>query len=818
MAAADLTLEGNAEIAHHLSCHSSGQEIFEKSPTLSDFRLSSGRSFDQLEFATSSAFSSPAASRAARDSGWRRSMPLTADSTSLNPRKWALFAAGAVFCSGFGALAVLYHFNAGDNDLSGLYTFRSATIGDGLLLPLLAYSLVRSVSPPREWNKSELRIIFGAGSLAALGGAVLQLQWLLNTRPRLNWTLPAPHVFNLPGWYHAMFLIICCGSFFGLAVAVWLRARREPQFASLWLLSVSSLGILIPILGFSALLAEDNSDSLFPQPAITVLVSAVLLAFALRWALGSGATQRCSVVVAASAVPAVALAALFPPRPSLEVTSALPALSAALVGAFCSAGLRGRFDITRITLCILPAICAAGPVYAASSVRHGTVLGLAVGGITGLALAVTELFLLRSLLFDTAEPRRSVVLAALCGAPLLALGLAGRYFAQNPTAAERYSTFTGVAAAILILLLPARAVRLRFDLVIKAEQGEGPTGVLSVLKWQAYLTISTLYSAAALSCVVFFMGTTPTENWNGGISRSYTSLMLLGAALVIMITFLRCIRLISRPTVRTALAALTCAGWSTIMFLLLLAGFGGWKQLILSAAIATIVGLFVAEGVISNIGYLHNLPIGCGVSLTAISAGLTSALTSAWMSGPAIQSTVGLQRVGFSLWALALGAAACILLPFFSASVLPGSSPVKQYVIAKPLAGVLQDSFLATLLGVSISWMANFLMAHEPGGDAVGAIVTYLALLSAAYIYVMKNNIGHVSRERKRMTDRATINGRKLSNEEKQAIEGLAKHVGRQNKLAAMVIFPIALLAVVTEISGFDREGFRQLWRVSGDQ
>jgi hypothetical protein len=443
-----------------------------------------------------------------------------------------------------------------------------------------------------------------------------------------------------------------------------------------------------------------------------------------------------------------------------------------------------------------------------------TVTGLALGGLVGLIIVLAEVFLLRWLLADTAESGKSVILMTLWGAPLLAFGLAGRYFAQDGKAADAYSTYAGLAAATLILLLSARAARFRFDPVIEAEKDDVPQSDLSSLKWRAYVAISSLYSAAALSCVAFFMGTAPANDWDVGTRGSYLPLALLSAGFVITAAVLWSIRLVRRPDVRASLAALVCMAWATVMVLRLMAGYGGWVQLALAAPVSVIVGLFVAEGVISNAAYLHVLPVNRAVVAVAVSAGLASALTSAWMSGPAIESAAGLQRVGFSLWALALGAGVCVLLAFFAASVLPGSAPTNQYVIAKPLAGVLQDSFLVTLLSVSLSWMANFFLAHARNGVAVGAIAAYLALLSKAYVYAMGNNVSHVARERKRIADRAAANGREISNGEKQALNGLAKHIRRQNILAmgaVVAVFPIALLAIATEIPGFDREGIRQL-------
>jgi hypothetical protein len=71
----------------------------------------------------------------------------------------------------------------------------------------------------------------------------------------------------------------------------------------------------------------------------------------------------------------------------------------------------------------------------------------------------------------------------------------------------------------------------------------------------------------------------------------------------------------------------------------------------------------------------------------------------------------------------------------------------------------------------------------------------------------MRNNVGHVARERDRLLEQANRNGRSVTADEWRAHAALATHTRRQNIVA---LVPLGLLVIFTAISGFDRSGLRQ--------
>lgn len=327
------------------------------------------------------------------------------DSSLLSPRRWAFGASCAIFSFGFAALNIFTILRSGQPHLPGLYIFRSATVGDGLLLPLLAYSLIRSAGLQRGWSRYQHIFAISAGALAALAGIMVQVHELTDPDTRLNWTFSAPHSYNLPGWYHAGFLIVASG-FFGWAMAlVLLRIRQEAACSAAGvrrrIRSVRSLRALIPAMAFVGLLSEDDLSG--NQVAGLLLLAimlglGMLLSAVLCWASGPANVRWCVLAVAGSLVPAITLCGLFLPGLAASLSSALPAAIAGLVGIFSSRFLNAVSRPDRLGLAVCLAVCAAGPVYAVSGAKVVTVPRLAIGCFIGLLLITSELAILRFLL------------------------------------------------------------------------------------------------------------------------------------------------------------------------------------------------------------------------------------------------------------------------------------------------------------------------------------------------------------------------------------------------------------------------------------
>jgi len=121
-----------------------------------------------------------------------------------------------VFLSGYGVMSVFWYYSD-YTEKRGFHYFYSATWGDGLFLStmiasmivyLMAASLYRTIKT-KLWVE---RTSWAIGSIGGFVGAMVQISWVTNHNIITNWTIPYPHYFNYPGWYHAGFFIIMFGA------------------------------------------------------------------------------------------------------------------------------------------------------------------------------------------------------------------------------------------------------------------------------------------------------------------------------------------------------------------------------------------------------------------------------------------------------------------------------------------------------------------------------------------------------------------------------------------------------------------------------
>jgi hypothetical protein len=146
-----------------------------------------------------------------------------ADAPRLSPRSFATVVALAVLVFGFGVLNVASVVMNFSPKLRGLYTYRSATVGDGFLLPLWAYGLVRAAALQEPWPRHARLVVLCAALAGGVGGAATQIAWLVSATTPRNWTIPAPHSFNFAGWYHAAFLSLASALYYSRGFTVSCR-------------------------------------------------------------------------------------------------------------------------------------------------------------------------------------------------------------------------------------------------------------------------------------------------------------------------------------------------------------------------------------------------------------------------------------------------------------------------------------------------------------------------------------------------------------------------------------------------------------------
>jgi hypothetical protein len=201
-------------------------------------------------------------------------------------RKTGVIAALLTAIAGFGVLCVFWFLGSYDPSVPGLFDYRSATVGDGLLLPLVvgilaggAISLKNETVP----HRAQLTALAAIGG-GATGVAVIW-RWHEDPNPDLNWTWPAPHDFNGAGWAHSVFLVLAGAAVAGLLVNVLLglRARNStdvsPPFWGVALVAWGAVGVISLILRDNQ--AASGTDAALATAFATIAAALVAAALAL---------------------------------------------------------------------------------------------------------------------------------------------------------------------------------------------------------------------------------------------------------------------------------------------------------------------------------------------------------------------------------------------------------------------------------------------------------------------------------------------------------------------------------------------------------
>jgi hypothetical protein len=167
-----------------------------------------------------------------------------------------------VLVAGFLALTALSATGEWDTGRS-MWDYRSATWGDALVLPVIVGVLAAASIDERLPRRQRERAWAIVGTTAfGLAGLAVQVSWLAADDPILNWTLPEPHHFSFPGWYHAAFLICTSAAVGAMAFLAGHRIRAADPVARVDLARHPATAALAGCaIAFGVLLALDSADS-----------------------------------------------------------------------------------------------------------------------------------------------------------------------------------------------------------------------------------------------------------------------------------------------------------------------------------------------------------------------------------------------------------------------------------------------------------------------------------------------------------------------------------------------------------------------------
>lgn len=174
-----------------------------------------------------------------------------------------MLAGTAVLILGFGAMATLSATGRWEVGRS-MWHYRAATWGDILLVPAICAVLAAGLCDSRIPRRSGERLWAALGcGLFALAGVLVQASWLASSEPILNWTIPAPHHFSFPGWYHAAYLVLLSGAIGAAGLVLGRRVRLALPAIRDYVAATPALSVLVGCgISFGLVLYLDSVDSL----------------------------------------------------------------------------------------------------------------------------------------------------------------------------------------------------------------------------------------------------------------------------------------------------------------------------------------------------------------------------------------------------------------------------------------------------------------------------------------------------------------------------------------------------------------------------
>lgn len=683
---------------------------------------------------------------------------------------------------GFFAMLMLWLFGGFVDHPRGLFSFLSATWGDGLCLPLMAGALAllnRRMTVPPSLVLRRTAAIIGAGV-----GALTQLVWWLDPNPGLNWSLPAPHNFNTPGIVHALFFVLASSLFSVLWVDFFYRLRktfRQDVDQGREHLRSGALALALGTAGaFACLAALDSAGSGFTQAGASsvfaLVIASTVLAGGLVWAAREHVPQviltALTAVIVGFAV--VELARKLPFDAviiSLVVAAAGFGTAVGMTGVMGSDGTRRRFERARASPVLetlaIPALFLLVPVQAGmtKSAADGELLRvlLWLGGVLLLSMVF------RVVRRGTRKVGDDKQWLFISGVFLLITCGALTFSRMGPLDSAGVST--SFAFAVLAAVLAGPAIRLcdrDLQVIIKIEQtdefreNDAPSAAQRPVINRLYLRLGVCLLAAGSSVLGLTVLTGYAVGWirgGDGIELGYWELVFLGVAGISTVA-LATMTLI--PGIRHHVAQLA-AGRELICVLVSISALGlvlgvatsGAPVDLWAGAQSLVIALFAGECILGNglrLGLVKPVKashwmLGCST------AGVWAAAY--WSLTEGVDSPGGPVLLGWSFLALAVTLAVVGLFVFSVTTSIFGRTQTGNRPHDQRAGNALQDFVLLAVMWSLMAWLPQVIAAHIPDQEVtaykwvmVGMVfVGFLSLYITALFWLIETNDGHVQRQ-----------------------------------------------------------------------
>jgi hypothetical protein len=667
-------------------------------------------------------------------------------------------ALGLLLC-GFGAVATIY--------LSGtwpveptLWHYRSATFGDGVLLPtavgLLAHLARRMGGRRRDWFAFSAFFVIGAA-----GGALVIRQWLTDPHGGTNWTMPQPGVLNVAGVYHAVFLIVSSGLISGLLALVLLRMRgehaeRSSASSAAWTAAVACL------LGFVALLVADNPRPIGQASASSVVAVGVS---ALFWLLATPLITRCGWKVAArttviAGIGASSIGYLSNGFSYLDLRVGLLALIA-LAGAAALAADHALAVEQRTSEWILLLFVESLLVLLAWGVRPAaakefSLLGAALSiVIAAIALSVL-LILINRMHADVADRRPirlRVVGAVALPISLVAFGVLSSWLSAEGRLSAALASLILVLVSVAILNVISPLLQNRYHAFVLAEEASTQRGRTipeqSVRGTEVAIYLCGVGVGGIAALLQLTVAVATTNGFLTGVDRMPVRPWTWAAVGVVLVAALIA-NLLSprgqRSSVAAVIVVIAAATWSVIA---IRETFLPTSNLVILVP-CLLAALWTFNTTKINGALLQREDVSVGGYLAAIGVAVAVGSSVIWLCTNGLRSGGDVVTVGWSSLSVAVIAVANLTLALTAVrTCFPEPSDAVRGTNYSGTANVVQDQLLIFMLTLVLAWLPSLVIAHVPvetperWTSILLILYSFMFLLSAVYFWVLRYNTRH---------------------------------------------------------------------------
>ena len=748
----------------------------------------------------------------------------------------ALYVGLAVLGAGFGMMVAFWHMGRWDTRLPGFYSYRSAVLGDGVLLPLAASILTLACLrlPPAP---SERRWLLSVAFVGCLTGAATQVLWLLDDNPRPNWTLPVAHHYNIAGVYHAVFLIVIAGFLASSLTLVLYRLRwlgtRKAQLASKLMRSWYANALVAALLSFVGILTLDNLASggttATASTAVAVLLGILLVGGSLAWAAKGRllATIRGFTMAIVIALFFSLATIKWPPSSMMTVNVVTNLCLTASLADYLRRGDWQKWQIaSALTGLVTFALSTIG--LALLSYRSWVVSLLFFAAAIGMsAWAAVWVRIRRPSRVLTKELRQEAVSLVLSRCCLLTdlffIGFLREYRHVTPD----LLTLIIWLAQILLITQVANLIKQHFERLMDAERelshplpaGEAALAEIRVRQravsmWTQILSMglpTLLTLLVLLSTALHRVGFDRTAKGDAGGA----GILVLAAAGAFVATATGAALMhwssrsrhgevpygkqISSALSREALIWLLVAAaiWAIAPLLALRRPL---ELLGPAVALGGIFGYLVFESLVANCAWLHLQPARRGMKLVAFGYGLAVMVQTVWLLAIGLWSAGVLANVGSVVLNASLVVFGSAVLVLAGGCVISNGMRIRTVTLHPPWQNLIQDHALYALLLVVGGVVPVIVAAKHYALGRVELVPSALLLLTnlpgigllAFYPWVLRNNCRHVRSEmRRRPPTLAQLSSERhdsIRNLQRMRIRRLRSHVFQQNGLSVAVL------------------------------